>query len=397
MSAGIDHSPVRQETPTTHYEGAVRIPGFRDPPNRCRGLDPVGFCEARGHVLLGRSSCGTRYCPDHWREWCEGAVISMVARLAAFRESQEGWGKRMVHAVASPPTDRRYSARELWSSRSDSYDVLDEAGVRGGAVVAHPYRTTEEADRLYSEADVDDGTGKWRFLRDLAGDLPGDDWEQLAEYVEPSPHYHVLAAAEDVDGSAAPDSWVVENIRSFDRFRYDDLEAYRDMVATAYYVLTHGAEQQGRATTTYFGDVHPNAFDPSEELTTTKWRHIQRKAEIAVKGHAEEEEEGGAGAGPEECPRDGCESVVVDVVYLREYLTDDDWKEQVVSRARTLHAGHARLARLRGMLAHWECRTDRPPPSAHRSKERMREWLQERGEAFQVEAGQVGLTKAVMG
>jgi hypothetical protein len=403
---------MREGTPSTYYEDLVKIPGFGDAPNRCRPMKPVGFCED-GHAVLGRSSCGTRYCPDHWRDWGEEAVINMVARLAAYRESREGWEKRMCHVAASPPQDRRYSVRQLWETRRDAYDVLESAGVRGGAVITHPYRTTPEANRVYEAAEPE--VGKWQFLRQLVEDLDGDDWDELERFVEASPHYHALAPVEDVDGSRAPEGWVVENIRSFDSLYVDPedvpvyelldennqiersaeevvREGFEDMVGAAYYVLTHGAVQDGRSTTTYFGEVHPNAFNPEEELSAETWGLIQREAERAVKGWAEDEEEG-EGHGPSECPVDGCEACVVDIVYLPEYLEDEDF----TSRLRTMREGRKRLARLRGMYAWWDDRTDRPPPSVLTSEAKLLDWFEQQGETYTPEPSQVRLGGPVMG
>jgi hypothetical protein len=286
-----------------------------------------------------------------------------------------GAEKRLCHVVASPPQDRRYSARSMWETRSEAYEALQEAGVRGGATVTHPYRTNERGDGLYQTAkekgDLEDGTGKWRFLRECA-----DDFEDLTRYIEAEPHYHALAAVKDVDGEAAPDGWVVKRIRTFDAFHPRDEEAYRDMARTAYYTLTHGANQEGRSTTTYFGEVH--SFTPSEELTTAMWERIQIEAEKAVKEIEEEEieEEGEAiSAGPEECPHEECEAPVHDVYYLPEYLEDEDW----VASVREQYNGPKRLARLRGMRAWWDGVSDRPPPSTQTSEEKMREWLARTG------------------
>lgn len=415
MSSVVDHGRIREETPTTYYDDVVRIPGFGDAPNRCRPMKPVGFCE-EGHTVLGRSSCGTRYCPDHWRDWCEDAVVSMVARLAAYRESREGWEKRMCHVVASPPQDRRYSVRELWETRGDAYDVMEAAGVRGGAVITHPYRTTAEANMLYEAADPD--VGKWQFLRQLVEDLEGGDWGELKSLVEASPHYHTLAGVEDIDGSRAPDGWVVENIRSFDPLYVDpdDVPVYEmlndsneiersahevvedgfeDMVGAAYYVLTHGAEQDGRSTSTYFGEVHPNAFKPEEELDGETWQRIQREAEKAVKGETEEDDEETA-HGPSECPVDDCEACVVDVVYLPEYIEDEEFR----SRVRRHSDGRERLATLRGMFVWWDSRADRPPPSVRTSEQKMLDWFRQVGRTHTPdtpEPSQISLSSAVMG
>jgi len=395
MSASEDHSQVRRETPTTYYDGAVQIPGYGETPNRCRAMKPVGFCE-HGHVVLGRSSCGTRYCPDHWRDWIEGAVVSAVARLAAYRQAVEGAEKRMVHAVASPPQEQRYSQRQLWETRTEAYDALEAAGVRGGVTVTHPYRTNDRADSLYrtvrESGELEDGVGRWRFLRDVT-----DGWEDLEGYVDAAPHYHSLAAAEDVDGEAAPDGWVVKRIRTMDRFYLRDTESYRDMASAIYYVLTHGGVQQGRAMTTYFGEVHPAAFDPEEELTATEWDRIKREAERAVLTEPGEAERDGSG-GPEDCPHDDCEADVLDLVHLEERLADEEW----VASVQEYGDGGRRLAELRGASAYWRDLTDRPPPSVRGDRERFRTWLKRRGQVRAPEPSspgsrQVGLSTAVMG
>jgi hypothetical protein len=385
MSAGTaDHGQLRATAPTTYYEGEVQLPGYGTPPERCRALSPVGFCD-HGHTVLGRSSCGTRYCPDHWRDWLEDAVVAMVARLAAYREAQEmGPERRLSHVVASPPQDRRYSLRELWDTRSDAYDALRAAGVRGGAVVTHPYRTNDRGDELYRTAreagDLEDGTGKWRFLRETT-----EGMEDLGRYIEASPHYHALAAAEDVDGATAPDGWVVERIRTFDAFHYRDTEAYRDMAASAYYTLTHGAVQDGRATRTTFGEIH--SFDPEEELTAARWDTIQREAEKAVKTTYEEEAEG-SGSDGEECPREECEAAVRPLADLRDALEDEEWTAGIASDD---------LARLRGTVVYYDGRADRPPPSVTSSKARFDEWLEELGKVHTPRPEQAQLPREVFG
>lgn len=369
---------VQGSSPRTYYESTVRIPGFGNPPNRCRSFDPVGFCE-HGHVLLGRSSCGTRYCPDHWGDWAAQATASVVGRCAAYREAADGAGKRLSHVVVSPPQDRRYSEASLYSTRSEAYAIAEAAGVRGGVCVTHPYRTTEQADWLYQETtergDVPADYGKWRFLREHV-----DDWEEAGPLIEASPHYHMLGAAEDIDPSDVPDGWVVERVRSFSRFHRWDTEAYRDMARTAYYTLTHGAVTQGRATVTYFGEVHPSRFDPSEELTAAALDRVEREAE-AVGGPEREAviEEG--------CPRDGCEAEVVDLLYLREFLSDPE----AVRNVRGRPGGYTRWLRLRGLLAYTEGRTDNPPPVVRGSDGRLLDWLEERGRTLTPEASQVSL------
>jgi hypothetical protein len=391
-----DHGAVRPEPPTTYYEGVIKVPGFEAPPDRCRGLTPVGFCD-HGHTVLGRSSCGTRYCEDHWRDWCEDAVISMVARMAAYRHAVEGAEKPASHVVASPPQERRYSAREMWDTRSEAYDALEAAGVDGGPVVTHPYRTNERANNLFETAkasgEADEDMGRWAFLRDVA-----EDWEDMSRYVEASPHYHVpVAPRRYVDGEAAPDGWVVKRLRKLRAFHIRDTEAYRDMVASAYYVLTHTADQTGRQSTTWFGEAHPATFDPAEELTAAAWSRIQMEAEKAVKEEPGEDGEGGVSGGPDECPREECEAVVRDMMYLPEFLEDEEWVASVLDR----RGGAARVARLRGALVWWDGMADTPPPHVRSDEERMRRWLKSEGQEYRASSrrspsAQVSLSTAVM-
>jgi hypothetical protein len=375
-SEDLDHDRLRDSPPDrTYYEGLIRLPGYREAPNRCRDYDPVGVCND-AHIILGRSSCDTRYCPDHWTHWQQGAIGGVAKRAAAYREAAEGWDKRMCHVIVSPPQDRQYSVREFFESRRDAYDVLEECGVRGGAMVAHPYRQTDEADRLYeasSESSSDDGMSKWRFLRSLSRDLPGDDWEEMERFVQASPHYHCLALGRDIDGSEAPDGWIVENRGSFDRFEFDDSESYLDMIRTPAYLLTHTLDMEGRSSTTYFGDLHSSRFSPEEALTAARWDRIQREVDKHLDNYWErifEDEEEEA-----ECPREGCSAAILDASFVTDLLDNEDWK----ARIRTLQGGRKRLLRLRGLVVWWEGRADRPPPSTKTSKERMRDWLEALG------------------
>jgi hypothetical protein len=367
MRETVDSTESEVPAPESAFYGStVRLPGVGTAPERCRGLAPVGFCEA-GHVALGRSSCDTRYCPDHWRGWVRDGTQGAVARLAAFREAAEGWGKRLVHVVASPEVDR-VSTERFWSLRSDAQDAVKAAGVRGGYCIAHPYRTSDEADELFATAcehgDWKEEWGRWSFLREIAG----GDWSAWEELIEEGPHYHFLAAVEDLDPEAVPDGWVVKNVRSLPRFEKRDMESYESMARAAWYLRTHGAAQQGRQTATWFGEMHPAAFDPEEVLGTAEWRLMQERAADAV-GLAPEEIRDGEGA-EQRCEHEECDEIVHGLEELRTWLSDGAWVSSLPVRQRR---------RLQGVQV-WlleECAL--PPPSVRASKGKLREWLLETG------------------
>jgi len=360
----------------TYYDGLIRFPGFGDQPDRCGPRKPVGFCSREGHVALASASpCETRGCPEHWQMWQESAAVKIVARLAAYRHVQEGAGKRLLHVVDSPDPERRWSAEAFWDERPRSYELLDDVGGRGGVTVPHPYRTSDEGNRLFDMAtehgEWEEEWGRWSLLRSAA-----DDWEEMTRFVDGGPHYHHLVAAEDFDPDAVPEGRTIENIRSLDRFHIRDMTGYRDMAKVAMYLLSHAAYQPpgadgsgGRNTVTYWGEAHPNSFDPSAELTAAEWDRIQRNAERAVTtSPADDLPASGEGEDRPECPRDGCDGRVVALDELRGWMERDEWPGRLDRRQRWI---------LKGVLWWMEVGRDRPPPSS--SEARVREWFRQKG------------------
>jgi len=372
------------------YENKILLPGFGEQPDRCRQRKPVGFCE-HGHVHLASASpCGTRRCPEHSGLWRKDAAVKIVARLAAWRHVQEGAGKRLLHVVDSPDPKRWWTAEAFWDERSDSYDVLREVGGRGGVCIPHPYRTSDEGEWLFRTAcdagDWDEKKGKWSLLRRAA-----DDWEEMSRFIEPGPHFHHLVAAEDFDPEAVPDRRTVKNIRSLERFHIRDMTGYRDMARLAMYTLSHAAHQpkalveDGHSphTVTYWGDVHPNGFNPEEELTAAEWGRIQLNAKRAVTTTPTDVlEEAGATETDDraECPRDGCVAPIVPIDELAAWLNDTEWVMGLSRKQRRI---------LNGALRWLDNMGDRPPPTSDPA--RLREWLRQEGRKVERrEQGRIG-------
>ena len=364
-----------------YYEDAIRLPGFGRQPERCMARKPVGFCDTHGHVSIASASpCSTRGCPEHSHMWRKDAAEGLVARLAAYRQAQpDGPRRRLLHVVTSPDRSRRWTAEAFWDARSASYDAVKAVDGRGGVTVPHAYRTSDAGDWLFEEAvergDWERDAGKWSLLRDAA-----DDWGEMLEYVEEAPHYHHLVAAQDFDTDAIPSGQVVKNIRSLDAFHLRDMTAYRDMAATAMYLLSHaafepaGLDGGGRNTVTYFGDVHPNGFDPAEELTAAEWDTVQRMAERAVRTDPSEDVAGDGLDEPDRrsCTVDGCDGEIVDIGELRDWLRDAAWLNSIGEKQATI---------LEGAIGWLEEQGDRPPPSTNR--ESIRRWLYQRGDKRQ--------------
>jgi len=368
-AAGGDHDPLTPEPRYSYYEGVVKIPGYGKQPNRCLPFRPVGFCDDSGHVHLGQSDCETRRCPEHYGSWIKKAVTRAVERIAAYRAAQpDGPERRLLHVVASPDDqDRRWNADELWNARSEAQDAVRAVGVRGGVCIPHPYRAADGAKQAFRDAcddpagDWERSDGLWRYLRETS-----PDWSDLETKIEAGPHYHFLAAAEDFDAEAILNGWVVKNVRSFSRFHSQDSEAYEDMVAGMWYLLTHAATEPNRQTVSYFGDVHPATFRPEEELTAAEWDRVKMETANAT---GFEEEQDGVLEGME-CRRDGCDGEIVPIERLNEWLAKGAWVAELEPKQRR---------RLKGAFA-FSNTADRPPPGAQADKERLLEWIEEVGE-----------------
>lgn len=326
----------------------IRVPGFWEADESCENVKPTAFCES-GHVQFGgESPCGTRTCPHHWLDWRKRAAANIVARLAAYRLAQsDGVDRRALHVVAAPEQDQRWTLNRFWQSRSESYEIVEEAGARGGVCLPHPYRTSDPADELYQGwlgGEVAQERGRWRVIREYA-----DDWDDMRAFTEVGPHFHHLAPVRDLDGDTVAGleertGWVVHNVRSLAPVYLDEdevpwryraeteksaetvvQEGFEDMARLVMYLLSHAAVQPSvgeaiaeRSTVTYWGEVHPNGFDPQEEFTDREWDKIQRLAAEAV-GHEFEED---GEADEDECWRGECEAVVVPLTDLSEYLSD---------------------------------------------------------------------------
>jgi len=342
------------------FSDVVQLPGFGQPTRTCQQLVPRGVCEA-GHIQLATSSCELRRCPDHWREWATRGTEAAVARLAAYRQAQgHDWDRRMVHVVVSPETDVTPTERRLWRWRSEAQQIASDCGLRGGLMVTHPYRTTDELDRLYAQAvagGLPGDHGKWRFARELAG----GDWRELEQLVDASPHYHVVGPARDVDAEAVAglDGWVVKMIRSLPRHHLRDPEPYEATAGLVWYLRSHAAHQQGRHSVSYFGAVHPATFDPAEALTASEWQQVQQMAGYAVDPPEAEEDP--------LCACDDCEAPVFEMYELPGRLAqlewfaplDDDIKKQLL-----------------GLKLWWVDGMAVPPPAASIDEQAMLAWLE---------------------
>lgn len=367
-----------------YLSGIVRLAGFWEADDSCESLKPVGFCEA-GHVQLGGAEpCSSRTCPHHWYRWRKKAAANMVARLAAYRYTQERRGRRLLHLVASPDQDQRWTVKRFWDHRAPSYEVAEEIGSRGGVAIPHPYGVSDHGNDLFETVteygDWEGESGKWRFLRDSS-----ESWEEMKPLIDVHPHFHHLAAVEDFDTDAIPDDWVVKNVRSLAPFFLDPeavpeyyrvgddgtirdgetvvQESFEDMAKLSMYLLSHAAVQPEtgdlgmKQTVTYYGEV--NTINPEEALSAEDWEEIQRWAEEAVGVEPDlEDDEVSLG---DVCNRDGCEAEAHGLEDFDDWIADPS-NVEALEYDQALEMMGLKAFLSRGVSPGASSSGDRPPP-----------------------------------
>jgi len=330
----------------------------------CGEYQPMQFCDEGNHVHFGEHLCGRRECPRCWSgQWAGPRTASVVSRLAAGRwANDDGIDRRLVHATVSPPEGEvesvspmfrnRKKAVEIVRGEEDEEDEEDEGGVRGGVVVVHPYRATDEAKRRFRESEFE---RLWRFVRENDRHWYGQ--------VRWSPHYHVIGLCRDFEAAEKrEDGWVVKNHstgygvepnpsvdRRFSPFEsLADPEPYEDMIGVVRYLLSHTAVVSDRQAVTWFGSLHSTNFcpDPSEvedretdpelgPLSPGAWRTIQRKSEeLTGFGDDRSEEGGGDGEEKEECPVEECGGYLHPIWDVPGYIDQcgDDLSREALTR-----------------------------------------------------------------
>lgn len=340
-----------------YADSSLTIPGMGDPGKNCGEAIPIEFCEECGEPHFATVSCDQRQCPDCWNSWRSDRAEGIVRRLAAARRvAGDGLERRVVHGVVSPPEGEVRTLTEFDRMMRRAYELIGEAGARGGVAVPHGWRVKDEVKERWAE-DTDggeSGPALWRWVREVYG----DGWRQAAYW---SPHVHILALAPDfaANDPDAQDGWVVSRIRSLSRWSLTDREGYEDMARAASYLLSHSAYEPESNTDSvrWFGDLHPSNFspDPNGEipepslpsLSEGTYKVIERFAAEAV-GLEDDE----ADREPKDCRRDECEGERRTIHDAGEWLMNPDWCD---------HIGSEQQRRLKTALE-WLCGEKRPPP-----------------------------------
>lgn len=213
-----------------------------------------------------------------WWDWRSKHVETITEHLATARYmADNGFPKRAVHAVVSPEQTSVNRLVDVYVARDTAATVAMNQGVRGGVLVFHGYRTSDDGEQAYTDAVLD---GDWNpaptdsLLSDTVLDTldPGRDidggvwwWlrknaDNWREHVEWSPHFHCLGLSSEFKENKPEqqDDWVCHRMRSLTPFALYEDDGYRDMACSAKHLYTHASFAPGDATpvtTTWFADA----------------------------------------------------------------------------------------------------------------------------------------------
>lgn len=360
------------------------LSGFGEAYGDC-GDDLPRFCSECGRTHAVGRTCYRSTCPRCGAAWCRDRATAVASKLEAVRRFYEskrsGWGGYKFHHLALSPPDgyETFSKDSLNRTYDVLKEVLDELGCETGVMFYHPYRGKDGDDR-----------GFWKDLL-----WEGNEWSDVREQLEHSPHFHAVVVAKHVDGGhvtkaiESQTGWIVERITKNE----SDVSIYGkyDLARVVSYCLSHtGLREKGDRTEAayrYFGRVAnlPAADHITKEIDAAVRSVVPRTlglpwSDVACTGDREGEPDGfvvadtdaaygdmdgapyaetdGEGGGGEKEPPEGtCGGRLLSITKAPAFLDDDDWL------ARAEHSGELVDAWVawRDEVDEWGDRVDRPP------------------------------------
>jgi hypothetical protein len=326
---------------TVYADDRLTIPGFGSSGPGCGEYRPSGVCESCGEPTFAPHRCGTRTCGDCWGSWAKESSLAATERVQAYRTTQPPNHQRQTGHFVYSPNEVPTTLRGLREMRTAAKETAVEKGVRGGSLVLHGWRLSDEAMEIYREVEPD--RGAWVWVRETFG----GEWKTQVEW---SPHVHVVGLMSPgmTEGGESGDSGVWHLIRTFDRYGgANDRNSHNDVYGAFRYLLSHaivpGEETDDNIRSrSWFGELHGSKFSPEEEVEPWKLKRLRRVLEEVADGvmtdeSAKEyrEEEDSIEAG--ECPCDDCEGVVIEVMRLDEYLRQAEPPPEVAETMEVCH------------------------------------------------------------
>jgi hypothetical protein len=315
------------------------LPGFGEEGPKCGEWYISAVCETCAEPDMATHDCGRRGCPNCWGKWAQDAAVRRTVRLQARRLAEPAdYHRQSGHFVYSP-NDPVESVEDIKELRRDAAATAQEKGMRALDVVVHPFRLTEEAERVWERVEDKVDVGKWVYFRNQCPERmqPGED--SLLRW---SPHAHCIGLmSPDMDaGDGEGAVWsLLSTFGSMEGKR--DRDSHEEVFGAYRYLLSHVGihdEEQFNAVTGYgsLSNVKFREFRPSDGVMSV----LEREVEEAVGAVLEPDEEEGAGGEDDEiepCPQDGCDGDLVDVWDIPMYLEQCDPPPEVRAAMQLAH------------------------------------------------------------
>jgi hypothetical protein len=258
----------------------------------------------------------------------------------------DGIRRRLVHAVASPPSGEVRTLTDVARYRRKAHERMRDAGVRGGVCIFHGFRVKKETQERWrgqrESGETEHALWKWVRENDC-------DWRSQTYW---SPHFHYLGLCEDFEADEL-DEWVLRRLSSASAFTaVSQQSAYESVASMVSYVLSHATFESAESVkcVTWFGEVHPSQFQAEEELSEGTYRVISRLAEVVAGGREDRGDGGEEILG--ECELEDCEGNRRPIFDAFDWLANPEWSDQV---------GRERVRRLT-VAFEWAVGEIHPPP-----------------------------------
>lgn len=253
------------------------LPGFGGKTRmKCGDYRPQ-FCPNCGDPSPGTDTCDRSTCQHCAPNWARRRATEVCRKLEAWKATS--WrpsAKTKHHHLTISPAPRgevfRFESDDALQRAFDTVGkIMDELGIQG-YVIYHPYRAPGEPDNPF------DHLGFWKDVV-----FNNRDWNDVRDELEYSPHFHVIAVSDFVQGEGVTDvvhgetGWVIHRITEEESNRSIDGKLSLARVVT--YCLSHAGiyETDGgrmRVATRWYG-FGVRSVDKKEEYRR-QWERIVR-------------------------------------------------------------------------------------------------------------------------
>jgi hypothetical protein len=245
------------------------LPGSGDRRDDCGDDFPALHCPDCGEPTTVGRTCRRSRCPRCHKAWVFYTARQVDAKTDGLRRlryarSEGRSHPKLHHLVLSPPSSIRFDSGDPLDRAFDLVKLL-LAQVDGdtGTAIYHPYRIKEEYRGDVLGHSSGDGDLTWKDVLPL---IATEGWDAVREdYLVFSPHFHVIAVSDWIEGGAVTDrlaektGWVTHRITPGDSSTsIGDLE---DLASVTAYSLSHAGlshdagNDRHRAAYRYFGEV----------------------------------------------------------------------------------------------------------------------------------------------